>query len=124
MRLLARPITAIGNFIPPVKAWDNFMFNGTLNGSGLVADRPNPNFGGYGVHYDSRFIPKSPYVTYESFQDPYTGLQLPRKEALDQKGIAATMDWKLTDSVNTKLILAWRNWNRSCPEGTILCITQ
>ena len=107
----ADSITAIGNFIPPVKAWDNFMFNGTLNGSGLVADRPNPNFGGYGVHYDSRFIPKSPYVTYESFQDPYTGLQLPRKEALDQKGIAATMDWKLTDSVNTKLILAWRNWN-------------
>ena len=107
----ADSITGIGFLIPPVKAWDNFMFNGTLNGSGLVADRPNPNFGGYGVHYDSRFIPSSPYVTYETFQDPYTGLQLPKKEGLDQKGISATMDWKLTDTVNTKVILAWRNWN-------------
>ena len=107
----ADSITAIGSFIPPVQAWDNFMFNGTLNGSGLPADRPNPNFGGFGVHYDNRFIPSSPYVTYESFQDPYTGLQLPRQESLDQKGVAATMDWKLTDSLNTKVILAWRNWN-------------
>jgi len=107
----ADSITAIGAFIPPVKAWDNFMFNGTLNGSGLVADRPNPNFGGFGVHYDNRFIPSSPYVTYESFQDPYTGLQLPRQENLSQKGVAFTTDWKLTDTVNSKLILAWRNWN-------------
>src|SRR4029077_8758527 len=38
----ADSITAIGAFIPPVKAWDNFMFNGTLTGTGLVADRPNP----------------------------------------------------------------------------------
>ena len=107
----ADSITAIGAFIPPVRAWDNFMFNGTLNGSGLASDRPNPSFGGFGVHYDSRFIPKDPYTTYETFQDPYTGLQLPKREALDQKGIAATMDWKLTDAINTKVILAWRNWN-------------
>jgi iron complex outermembrane recepter protein len=107
----ADSITGIGAFIPPVQAWDNFMFNGTLTGSGLVSDRPNPSFGGYGVHYDSRFIPKSPYVTYESFQDPYTGLQLPKREALDQKGIAATVDWKLTEAISSKLILAWRNWN-------------
>jgi iron complex outermembrane recepter protein len=91
--------------------WNNFMFNGTLNGSGLVADRPNPNFGGYGVHYDNRFVPKDPYTTYETFQDPYSGLTFPKKEALNQKGVSATADWKITDSLNSKLILAWRNWN-------------
>ena len=107
----ADSITGIGAFIPPVKAWDNFNFNGTLTGTGLVSDRPNPNFGGFGVHYDSRFIPKDPYTTYETFQDPYTGLQLPKQESLNQKGIAVTADWKLTDTLNTKLILAWRNWN-------------
>ena len=113
----ADSITGIGPFIPPVANWDQFMFNGTqtvanpaVPGATMIV-RPNANFFGYGVHYDSRFIPKSPYVTYETFQDPYTGLQLPKKEGLDQKGIAATMDWKLTDTVNTKLILAWRNWN-------------
>jgi iron complex outermembrane recepter protein len=107
----ADSITGIGPFIPPVKAWDNFMFNGTTTGTGLVADRPNPNFGGYGVHYDNRFIPSSPYVTYESFQDPYTGLQIPREENLSQKGLSLTADWKLTDAVSSKVILAWRNWN-------------
>ncbi|HUK02223.1 MAG TPA: TonB-dependent receptor [Steroidobacteraceae bacterium] len=107
----ADSITAIGPFIPPVAAWNNFQVNGTLTGTGLPADRPNPNFGGFGVPYDSRFIPKDPYVSYESFQDPYTGLQLPNKENLDQKGVSGTMDWKINDAVATKLILAWRNWN-------------
>jgi iron complex outermembrane receptor protein len=107
----ADSITAIGFLIPPVAAWNNFQRNGTLTGTGLVADRPNPNFGGYGVSYDSRFIPTDPYVSYETFRDPYTGLQLPNQENLDQKGVSATMDWKINDSLNAKVILAWRNWN-------------
>jgi iron complex outermembrane receptor protein len=104
-------ITGIGPFIPPVAAWNNFMVNGTLDGSGIPSHRPNPNFAGYGVPYDSRFISSNPYVTYETFQDPYTGLQLPRQENLDQKGVSGTMDWKLTEDLSAKLILAWRNWN-------------
>ena len=114
----ADSITGIGAFIPPVANWDEFNFDGTQTvpnpngppGSTMII-RPNANFFGYGVHYDSRFIPKDPYTTYETFQDPYTGLQLPKQESLDQKGVAATMDWKLTDTINTKVILAWRNWN-------------
>jgi len=107
----ADAITGIGSFIPPVAAWNNFMVNGTLDGTGIPSHRPNPNFGGYGVPYDTRFVSSDPYVSYETFQDPYTGLQIPRQENLDQKGISATMDWKLTDDLSSKLILAWRNWN-------------
>ncbi|HTT03477.1 MAG TPA: TonB-dependent receptor, partial [Steroidobacteraceae bacterium] len=107
----ADSITGIGPFIPPVAAWNNFMVNGTLDGTGIPANRPNPNFGGYGVPYDSRFVPSSPYVSYETFQDPYTGLQLPKQENLDQKGVSGTMDWKFTEDLSAKLILAWRNWN-------------
>ncbi|HXS26058.1 MAG TPA: TonB-dependent receptor [Steroidobacteraceae bacterium] len=107
----ADAITGIGPFIPPVAAWNNFMVNGTLDGTGIPSHRPNPNFGGYGVPYDTRFVSSDPYITYETFQDPYTGLQIPRQENLNQKGISGTMDWKLTDHLSTKLILAWRNWN-------------
>jgi iron complex outermembrane receptor protein len=109
----ADALIGIGPFIPPVASWNQFIFNGTLPGAtpGAPAVRPIPNFSGYGVNYDSRFIPSSPYVTYETFSDPYSGLTLPKDENLNQKGVAATVDWKITDGISSKTILAWRNWN-------------
>ncbi|HVO45747.1 MAG TPA: TonB-dependent receptor [Steroidobacteraceae bacterium] len=65
----------------------------------------------YGVSYDSRFITHNPYVTYATFTDPYSGLSFSPKTSLNQKGISATLNWKITDDVNAKLITAWRNWN-------------
>jgi iron complex outermembrane recepter protein len=65
----------------------------------------------YGVPFDSRFVPSNPYVSYATFQDPYSGLSFPPKSALNQKGVSGTADWKINDAVNAKLILAWRNWN-------------
>jgi iron complex outermembrane recepter protein len=65
----------------------------------------------YGVPFDSRFVSKNPYVSYATFMDPYSGLSFPPQNALNQKGVSGTADWKLTDSVEAKLILAWRNWN-------------
>src|SRR5262249_14349110 len=49
----------------------------------------------YGIPYDSRFIPKNPYVSYATFQDPYSGLSFEPRNTLNQKGIAATADWKI-----------------------------
>ncbi len=97
-------------------AWDQFMFNGTLppppgSPPGTPASRPNPNFFGYGVHYDDRFLPPNPFVSYATFTDPYSGLQSQPVTALNQKGISGTMNWKISDLVAAKVILAWRNWN-------------
>lgn len=90
----ARADTLLGTAIgPPTAAWDQLMFNK------------------YGVHYDNRFLPPNPFVSYATFNDPYSGLSFPPKTAVDQKGISATINWKLTDDVNAKLITAWRNWN-------------
>jgi iron complex outermembrane recepter protein len=105
-------------FAPGFAAWDQFMFNGTAtvpigpNGS-LVTVHPNPSFNGYGVHYDSRFIPNNPYVTYATFNDPYSGLSFPPRTALNQKGVSATLNLKFTDTLNLTVIGAWRNWNGS-----------
>ncbi|MBV8804577.1 MAG: TonB-dependent receptor, partial [Sinobacteraceae bacterium] len=67
----------------------------------------------YGVPYDSRFVPQNPYVSYATFQDPYSGLSFEPRNTLNQKGIAGTADWKINDAVDAKLIVAWRNWNSS-----------
>jgi iron complex outermembrane receptor protein len=90
--------------------WDQFMFDGTITTpAGIV--RPNPNFFGYGVHYDDRFLPPNPFVSYATFTDPYSGLASQPKTSLNQKGISGTMNWKINDLVSAKVILAWRNWN-------------
>ena len=108
----ADAITGVGPFIPPVAGWNQFMVNGTMpNPAGGPPIRPNPNFFGYGVPYDNRFVSSNPYITYETFRDPYTGLEIPKQENLDQKGVSGTMDWKINDDLAAKLILAWRNWN-------------
>jgi iron complex outermembrane receptor protein len=65
----------------------------------------------YGVPFDSRFVPSNPYVSYATFQDPYSGLSFPPQNALNQKGVSSTANWKISDAVDAKLILAWRNWN-------------
>jgi iron complex outermembrane recepter protein len=109
----ADALVGIGPFIPPFASWNQFIFNGTLPGAtpGAPATRPNPNFFGYGVMYDNRFIPSNPYTTYETFSDPYSGLTLPQDENLTQKGVAGTIDWKISDFLSSKTIVAWRNWN-------------
>ncbi len=93
-------------FVGPVAAWDQFMFDGTVGGV-----KVNPNFSGYGVHYDDRFLPPNPYISYATFTDPFSGLQSTPQTALNQKGISGTMNWKINEYVDAKVILAWRNWN-------------
>jgi iron complex outermembrane receptor protein len=91
----ARADTAIGVVYPnpPTGAWDDAMF------------------AKYGVHYDSRFLPPNPFVSYATFDDPYSGLAFSPKTSLNQKGVSGTADWKISDAVSAKLILAWRNWD-------------
>ena len=82
-------------------AWSAAMQNGY----------PGTPFKGYGVPFDSRFVPSNRYVSYATFSDPVSGLSFPPQNALNQKGISSTADWKISDEISAKLILAWRNWN-------------
>jgi len=117
----ADTLMGIGAFTPGFAAWNQFMYNGTVTfvppgapaGTAPVTVKPNPNFSGYGVQYDNRFIAPNPYITYDTFTDPYSGLNFPPRTALNQKGVSGTIDWKITDNVNLKFIGAWRDWNGS-----------
>ena len=117
----ADTLMGIGAFTPGFAAWDQFMYNGTVTfvppgappGTAPITVKPNPNFAGYGVHYDNRFITPSPYLTYDTFGDPYSGLNFPPRTALNQKGVSTTADWKISHDIDLKIIAAWRNWNGS-----------
>ncbi|HEV7443851.1 MAG TPA: TonB-dependent receptor plug domain-containing protein, partial [Steroidobacteraceae bacterium] len=89
----ADTLLAIGPFTNSVARWNALMVSK------------------YGVSYDNRFLPPNPYVSYATFNDPYSGLSFPPKTSLNQKGISGTLNWKITNDLNAKLIAAWRNWN-------------
>jgi iron complex outermembrane receptor protein len=89
-------------------AWSAAMQNGYPPNT---LGTPNNLFKGYGVPFDNRFVPSNRYVSYATFQDPVSGLAFSPQNALNQKGISGTADWKINEEVSAKLILAWRNWN-------------
>jgi iron complex outermembrane receptor protein len=89
----ADTLLAIGPFTNSVANWNNLMLTK------------------YGVGYDSRFLPPNPYVTYATFDDPYSGLAFRPKTALSQKGISGSLDWHISEAFNVKVITAWRNYN-------------
>jgi iron complex outermembrane recepter protein len=62
----------------------------------------------YGVPLDSRFIPTSPYISYDSHTDPLNGEQFRPIEPLLNYGFSGTVDWHVTDSVNVKSVSAYR----------------
>jgi iron complex outermembrane receptor protein len=94
-------------------AWSSAMQNGYRDAKGnlILDNQGNIVFKGYGVPFDSRFVAANRYVSYATFQDPVSGLSFPPQNALNQKGISTTVDWKINEAVSAKLILAWRNWN-------------
>jgi iron complex outermembrane receptor protein len=94
-----------GPLVGGFAAWSNAMQNGYTNAQGVQT------FKGFGIPFDNRFVPSNRYVSYATFQDPVSGLSFPPQNALNQKGISGTADWKINDEVSAKLILAWRNWN-------------
>jgi iron complex outermembrane recepter protein len=112
----ADTLMGIGPVVGGFAAWSQAMQNGTIppppgSPPGTPAVRPNPGFFGYGVPFDSRFIPPNPYISYATYTDPYTGLHFNPQTALNQKGFSDTFNLKFSSALNLKFITAWRNWN-------------
>jgi iron complex outermembrane receptor protein len=82
--------------------------NGLWNNVAFVA----PVYG-KGVAWDSRFITNSMYTNYSSYTDPISGRTVPNINDLDHWGLAATYEWKISDSLNLKSVTAYRRfWNK------------
>jgi iron complex outermembrane receptor protein len=61
----------------------------------------------FGIPYDSRFIPKNPYITYATFGDPKRGLQFKPQTAFEKWSVSGKTEWKINDLVKATAILAW-----------------
>ena len=79
---------------------------------GLVAGF-NGMFAGplYGVAFDNRFLTNDPFTTYASFEDPINGLETPNISEVVHWGVHGTADFKLTDSLSLKAIVAHRKFD-------------
>lgn len=83
------------------------------------------------IYYDNKFVThgrfrgdtriNSPYVNYATYLDPnpatptrpYSPVSVPPIQTLDQYGVAATVDWILSDTMALKSITAYREYQSS-----------
>jgi iron complex outermembrane receptor protein len=79
----------IGNYV----AWDQFIYDT------------------YGIHYDNRFVPDSPYISYATFNDPLTGTAVPPKTSLQNGGWSLKGDYIFNDDHSVTVIYAQRNFD-------------
>jgi len=78
------------------------------------------NVGGvqdYGVPYDSRFIPKDPYVSYAGFEirdgvyPGYPGYKAENRSKYEGWGASLTADWSIGENLALKSITGYRRFN-------------
>lgn len=65
----------------------------------------------FGATLDERFVTNSPYTSYHRFgADPISGRQVPNINNLDHWGVAAGVNWNLSDSVNLNSTTSFRRF--------------
>jgi iron complex outermembrane receptor protein len=64
----------------------------------------------YGVRFDNRFVPASPYTSYATYDDPASGLKFEPKTALEQSGISGKADWNMNEQVRAEFIVSYREF--------------
>jgi iron complex outermembrane receptor protein len=79
----------VGNY----RNWDQFMFDT------------------YGIRYDNRFVPDSPYISYATFNDPLTGTSVPDKTSLQNGGWSLKGDYTFNDEHSVTVIYAKRDFD-------------
>jgi iron complex outermembrane receptor protein len=62
----------------------------------------------YGRGYNSDFMPRNPYSSYASFKNDLLDFDLGSFNRLTAEGVAATMEWRLSDAFTLKSITAKR----------------
>jgi iron complex outermembrane receptor protein len=65
----------------------------------------------YGIYYDDRFVPDSPYISYATFQDPLTGTAVPPQTSLKNGGWSLKADYSFNSEHGLTLIYSKRNFD-------------
>jgi iron complex outermembrane receptor protein len=85
---------------------------GALTYAGLGVPTAGPAaYIGKPIGYDSRFVTNNIYSSYSEYgTDPISGRNVPNINDLNHWGLAGTLDWKLTSSINLKSVTAFREF--------------
>ena len=81
---------------------------GTTTGlpAGVIAYNNNVIGPTWGIAYDSRFIPRDPFSTYATYDDPIRNEQYPPVSTAKNQGWSTTFDWSIAENLGLKLIVA------------------
>lgn len=76
---------------PTYAPWDQLMFDT------------------YGVRYDDRFVPDSPFISYATFQDPLAGTSVPPQTSIKNNGWSLKGDYSFNSEHGLTVIYSQRN---------------
>jgi len=62
---------------------------------------------GFGIPFDSRFVPGKYNVTYATYNDPASGLTFNPQAGLEKMAESAKVEWKLNDKMTLTTVLAY-----------------
>ena len=128
-------------WIPTEKLEVNLSANYTSDNSGVQANtllKVNPaslgaavytaGVNGAPVFFSSQFIPTNPYTSYATYHsqatsaifgpDPYAPIAVPPINHLDESNIAATIDYKISDTLALKSITGYQYYKNQFAEQT------
>jgi iron complex outermembrane receptor protein len=93
-------------------AFPNTLWGNLTYGSLGNATAGPPAYIGKPIGYDSRFLTNNFYTSYGNYgTDAISGRNVPNINDLNHWGVNATLDWKLSDSVNLKSVSAYRSFS-------------
>ena len=82
------------NVIGPYNVYNNNIANGI-----------------YGVRFDSRFVPKSPFISYATFDDPLVGLNFTPESTMESWGLAGNIKWDFSETMGVETIFSQREFS-------------
>jgi iron complex outermembrane receptor protein len=73
----------------------------------------------YGIPLDARFLTRTAFSTYGTYNDPIAGISAPNESTLYSWGVAGTIDWDTpAEGVHAKSISAYRQYHGGFAEDT------
>jgi iron complex outermembrane receptor protein len=77
----------------------------------------NPSVTTFGIPYDGRFVPSSPYTTYATYTEPRSGLAFPRVNDIRVWGASGRVNWKINPDLTLTSISGYRGYKSQYVEA-------
>ncbi len=90
---------------------DTLLLPAAPANDGFVSAYIDQVFATYGIRYDERFLPPHRFAAYATHSDPLLGISYPSEASVESLGYSAKLDWSLSESLQAKVILAYREYD-------------